>query len=317
MRDYNKILEERKAICVRKKKNQKLIFEIDIENGYKFCKYCNQNKPLDDFNLQLTKEFPLFFNKCKICGGFKGKPIFININGTELKKCSKCKEYKEYSNFGINKHKRKGIEGKCKICQLLHGRTYRENNKERLKENNRESRKRNVLKIKERKKIYNEKPINKERLNRKRRERYKHDLNFKLLLNLRGRMTVMLRGLNKSDTTQNLLGCTIDEFKAYLSSQFDCNMNWDNYGINGWELEHILPCELFNLIDERQQRVCFNYKNLKPLWHDINRSKQDKLDNGRFARDMNTQERLDYLKSKGYDFTNLLEEPTVSRPISS
>lgn len=42
-------------------------------------------------------------------------------------------------------------------------------------------------------------------------------------------------------------------------------MNWDNHGII-WEIDHIKPCVSFNLIDPEQQKQCFHYTNLQPLF---------------------------------------------------
>ena len=43
-------------------------------------------------------------------------------------------------------------------------------------------------------------------------------------------------------------------------------MNWNNCGLGGWEIDHILPCNSFDLSDPKQQELCFNYTNLQPLW---------------------------------------------------
>lgn len=51
-------------------------------------------------------------------------------------------------------------------------------------------------------------------------------------------------------------------------------MSWDNYG-KVWEVDHIKPCSLFNLADPTQQRECFNYSNLQPLFVLDNRKKGD------------------------------------------
>jgi hypothetical protein len=48
-------------------------------------------------------------------------------------------------------------------------------------------------------------------------------------------------------------------------------MNWDSYG--KWEIDHIKPCCLFDLTKIRQQKECFNYKNLQPLWKEDNLKK--------------------------------------------
>lgn len=51
-------------------------------------------------------------------------------------------------------------------------------------------------------------------------------------------------------------------------------MSWENYG--KWHVDHIRPCASFNLADEEEQRVCFHYTNLQPLWGHDNCSKNNK-----------------------------------------
>ena len=41
-------------------------------------------------------------------------------------------------------------------------------------------------------------------------------------------------------------------------------------------LDHIRPCASFDLTDEAQQRECFHYTNLQPLWATDNMQKSDK-----------------------------------------
>lgn len=43
-------------------------------------------------------------------------------------------------------------------------------------------------------------------------------------------------------------------------------MTWDNYGFKGWHIDHKIPCLSFNLTDIDQQKKCFHYTNLQPLW---------------------------------------------------
>ena len=40
----------------------------------------------------------------------------------------------------------------------------------------------------------------------------------------------------------------------------------ENYGTFGWHIDHIRPCSSFDLTDLEQQKQCFHYTNLQPLW---------------------------------------------------
>jgi hypothetical protein len=50
-------------------------------------------------------------------------------------------------------------------------------------------------------------------------------------------------------------------------------MSWATYGFRGWHIDHIRPCAAFNLSDPEQQKVCFHFSNLQPLWAPENLSK--------------------------------------------
>jgi len=84
--------------------------------------------------------------------------------------------------------------------------------------------------------------------------------------NLRDRLRSALRGVAKASTTKGLLGCTVGELRKHLSAQFTEGMTWDNYGHRGWHIDHIKPCACFDLGEADQQRECFHYTNLQPLW---------------------------------------------------
>ena len=53
-------------------------------------------------------------------------------------------------------------------------------------------------------------------------------------------------------------------------------MTWDNYGRSGWVIDHIRPCASFNLSKSSEQKKCFHYSNLQPLWEEDNLVKSDK-----------------------------------------
>ena len=55
-------------------------------------------------------------------------------------------------------------------------------------------------------------------------------------------------------------------------------MSWDNHGFGDdkWHIDHIIPCSNFDLTKKEEQKKCFNYKNLQPLWQKDNLSKGNK-----------------------------------------
>lgn len=79
------------------------------------------------------------------------------------------------------------------------------------------------------------------------------------------------------NTTKDFLGCTFEDFKDHLESQFTEGMTWDNIGRGGWHIDHIIPCAFFDLTKPSHQKLCFNYQNLQPLWESDNCSKKDRI----------------------------------------
>jgi len=111
--------------------------------------------------------------------------------------------------------------------------------------------------------------------------RYRTDINFKLIKLLRGRIRDALRGkASKSASTMKLVGCTIDELRKHLETQFVPGMTWKNNSKSGWHIDHIIPCSSFDLTDPRQQQICCNWSNLQPLWAFDNLSKGTKVISG-------------------------------------
>ena len=124
---------------------------------------------------------------------------------------------------------------------------------------------------------------NKERLSknntRNARERRRTNPSFRILDNLRSRMLHALKGKNKSASTMNLLGVkNIEIVWQRLESLFQDGMTRENHGM--WHIDHIKPCSSFDLSDPRQQRECFHYTNLQPLWALDNIRKKDKIISG-------------------------------------
>ena len=59
---------------------------------------------------------------------------------------------------------------------------------------------------------------------------------------------------------------------TYSLLGFTDNMSFDNYGL--WELDHIKPISSFNLDNIEEQKKCFNYNNIQPIWKEDNMKKE-------------------------------------------
>jgi len=82
-----------------------------------------------------------------------------------------------------------------------------------------------------------------------------------------------IKAVNKAMTTKTatfnqLLGCTYQELAAHIESLFQPGMSWENR--DEWHVDHIKPCASFDLTDPAQQKECFHFTNLQPLWADEN-----------------------------------------------
>ena len=74
----------------------------------------------------------------------------------------------------------------------------------------------------------------------------------------------------KRSKTSDILGCTWDEFKQHIESQFEPWMNWGNYGCKSpsgpdatWDLDHIIPVS--SAVNEDDIKRLNHYTNFQPL----------------------------------------------------
>ena len=74
------------------------------------------------------------------------------------------------------------------------------------------------------------------------------------------------------------MGCSIDELKLYLESQFTEGMSWKNWGIDGWSIDHRMPLSRVDLTDLEQLRKVCHYTNLQPMWIIENIRKSNKYE---------------------------------------
>ena len=200
-----------------------------------------------------------------------------DINNTqELSHYSRNKEY--YRNYyKVNKERIKqsdSVRYKAnKEARSQAAKEYYQKNKEKLAARSLEYARKHKKEIKERTELKRDR-IRAYYRNYIRR-RYKTDPQYKLKLLLGNRMREALRarGFVKTKKTIELVGCSIEHLKEHLTKQFQTGMSWDNYG--DCHVDHIKPCTSFDLTDSEQQKNCFHYTNLQPLWGTDNILKSD------------------------------------------
>ena len=200
-------------------------------------------------------------------------------NKTPEKLAAKRAYTKEYSLKYPERRKlsRKKTYQKHKEKRNASSKEYNKKNREKIRKKKQEYRLKNKEAIDAwRKKYLNE--GGREKNNKRARDRRKIDFNYKLSEYIRNRTRFFLRG-RKSKSTMELLGVPNIEFLwQYLETQFQPGMTRENYG--KWHVDHIIPCASFDFSDVKQQKKCFHYTNLQPLWAIDNIKKGKKIISG-------------------------------------
>jgi hypothetical protein len=83
---------------------------------------------------------------------------------------------------------------------------------------------------------------------------------------LRQRVHKIIRNGQRGGSAVRDLGCPVGEFKLYIEAQWQPDMTWDNWAIDGWHLDHIIPLAKFDLTDRAQFLQACHFTNYQPLW---------------------------------------------------
>lgn len=208
--------------------------------------------------------------------------------------------------FSEQKTNKDGYKNSCKVCIAEYGKKYRENNLDKERERSKKYYKNNydnlleyriknkdtkkeyakkyreknkeLLSIKQKINYLNKKDIIKEKVNNYYKKRILTDPLFKLKkdIKLLIRDAFRRKKLSKGNQrTINILGCSVEEFKAHLESQFEPWMSWENKGLYngteyyGWDIDHKIP---INTGETFEDIIKLNhYTNLQPLCSYYNR----------------------------------------------
>ena len=179
----------------------------------------------------------------------------------DIKKCSKCTRNYSKSSFHKDISKKDYLHSHCIFCR-------------------KQIQKENLMKILEKRKTYD-------------KNRYKTDVNFRLIRNTRRRFQHALNGKSKSSSTREILGIDIDTYRKWIEYQFTPEKNWSNI-----EIDHVKAICLFDISNDEELKLAFSWKNTQPLL------KQDHQKKGAKFNFLDYQ--LQFIKA--YQFIKLNEE---------
>lgn len=235
------------------------------------------------------------------------------------KVCKVCQIDKDadLTNFPPSKRHKDGFDSRCRECIKQQKKEYNAANKARIDEYNHQYYQEHTEEVKARTKKYKGdnveyyaeydkeyKLVHKDELVKKHKEyrstperkkvrnKYEKDKKtadpiYRIVCNLRTRISNIISGTKKPASAVDDLGCSTDELRKHLEQSFHIDsrsgevMSWKNYGFNGWHIDHIMPLSAFDLTNREQFIKAVHYTNLQPLWWWENLEKADKiLENG-------------------------------------
>ena len=189
-----------------------------------------------------------------------------------MKICTYCKEQKDATNFYKAPKTKDKLTIFCKDCGNKKRKEYYINNRDLIIrkqiEASKQQEKRYSIAYKEKRKAYSRNYFLTE---------YKNNDLFKLKHLCRCSVNRAFRGIkqNKNLSSLSIVGCDNWEIlKNYIESMFIEGMTWENYGPNGWHVDHIIP--LFTAKTEEDIFKLCHYTNLQPLWAEDNLKKGKK-----------------------------------------
>lgn len=157
-----------------------------------------------------------------------------------MKPCKSCKLLKNNNDFYSGR-------SECKACVAVRSKLWRESNPEVTR-------------------AYNSKY---------RRDRRARDPMFKMITSMRTRTYIAFKTakFHKDSKFSEYIGCSAEQLKKHIESQFLPEMCWENYG--KWHVDHKYPLSLAK--NEKELLELCHFKNLQPMWGSDNIVKRNRL----------------------------------------
>jgi len=210
------------------------------------------------------------------------------------KKCTRCGEIKLLSEFAKDSRSGDGVRHRCKACtnaieketrdpekDRARSRVYRAKNPEKTRARVRRWRSDNADRFAETSKMWRDsRPEAMKAQAARYYNKVKRNPTYRITAAIKTRIHAILTKKDKGGRrTFDILGYTADDLKSHLERQFLPGMSWDNYGMFGWHVDHIVPLSAHNYAttEDADFLRAWSLNNLRPLWANENWSKGAKL----------------------------------------
>lgn len=213
-----------------------------------------------------------------------------------IKICSYCKLEKDTDKNDFRfMARRASYSARCRSCENLINKRYKENNRDLIKEYQRNYIKNYMPgyvaehkdKLKQYRQEYRLANKSKIRLYRNEYEKVKRktDPDFKLRKDLSRiiRRSLKKIGLSKNKPFKKFLAYSVSRLKEHLEVRFEPWMNWNNQGKYDartwndldsstwtWHIDHIVPQSFFDFSKEEEIKKCWDLSNLRPYPSKLN-----------------------------------------------
>jgi len=233
-----------------------------LEYQEKRCTKCKKIKPIEDFHKQKGRKYGS--SHCKECNKeyFKNNFEHYQKIKREYYKNNREREIKRTAQWRIDNPEKKKLQRKREYA----------NKREEFIRNAARWAKENPDKRKE---IANRWSRNNPEHRRRIRAIPKNKINHSISSSMR----LALNGNKNGRKWESLVPYNLQDLIKHLENKFLKGMNWNNYGRYGWNIDHIIPIDLweFEKPEDSEFKQCWALCNLQPLWEKENQSKSNKI----------------------------------------
>lgn len=184
----------------------------------------------------------------------------------DTKRCYACGEHKPYGEFYMSSKSADGLRYQCKGCSSAERAKWRSENPDKVAEQKRRYKSNNPDKVR----------AQKARTQARRLSRSSGRIDADIRTALNADMRCIAR---YGKDVYGLLGYDAKQLMDALEDKFKPGMTWDNYGVNGWHIDHVFPLNgvKYDSPDDPEFAKVWSIGNLQPLWAEENIAKGDKL----------------------------------------